>query len=124
LYSGGLWLAVTITPASAFVCFVKYARTGVGIVPCCKAVAAQAVMPAVNACCSMGEVVRVSWAVSIVFAFVWVARAWPIWRASCGVMVLLALPLMPLVPKSFVKGVSLFLLVFVVVVYSVCVCGA
>lgn len=60
LYSGGLWLAVIITPASAFIFFVKYARTGVGIVPCCKTVAAQAVMPAVSAYCSMGEVVRVS----------------------------------------------------------------
>ena len=81
----------------------------------------QTVMPAVSACWSIGDVVRVSWAVSIVFAFVWVARAWPIWRVSCGVMVVFVLPLMPLVPKSFVNGGSLFLL-FVVVVYSVFVC--
>lgn len=48
------------------------------------------------------------------------ARAWPIWRASCGVIVLLALPLMPLVPKSFVKCFPCFWM-FAVVVYSVCV---
>ncbi len=60
LYSGGLWLAVIITPASALVCFVRYARTGVGITLCSKAVAPQAVMPAANAFCSIGEDVRVS----------------------------------------------------------------
>ena len=45
---------------------------------------------------------RVSLAVRMVSAFMWVARAWPICMASCGVKVVVVLPLMPLVPKSFV----------------------
>jgi len=76
--------------------------------PCCRTFAPQASMPAVRAFWSIDDVVRVSWPVSMVFAFIWVARTWPTWRASWGVMVVSVLPLMPLVPKSFVKGSLLF----------------
>lgn len=45
-----------------------------------------------------------SWAVRIAFAFVFVAKACPIWRESWVVTIVLAFPLMPLVPKRF-KGI-------------------
>jgi hypothetical protein len=72
--------------------------------PWLSAVVPQAIIPAVRALCSRGEVVRVSWAVRIVLALEYVARACPIRRASWEVMVVPVLPLMPLVPKSLFKG--------------------
>ena len=52
----------------------------------------------------MGEVVRVSWAVRIVFAFAFVAKACPIWGESWVLTIVLAFPLILLVPKRF-KGI-------------------
>ncbi len=107
LYSGGLWLAVTATPASASSSLVSQAMTGVGRSPTSFVSAPHEAMPEARAAANISPVVLASLPTTTVPPSWIVARAAPSLWARAGVISTLTRPLIPEEPKSFTLNASL-----------------